>query len=177
MAKQQADYDVLIIGGGHNGLTSAGYLARAGYSVKVFEQRGIVGGAAITEEFHPGFRNSVCSYVVGLLNPKIIKDLELNKYGLEIMSTDEDNLLVPDEQGGALMISGDEEDNRRQIEALAPGDYDNWVKLHQVLEQCADVVRDIVLETPANIGGGLIDILRLAKVGNRMRKMDADIQH
>ncbi|MCP3674997.1 MAG: NAD(P)/FAD-dependent oxidoreductase [Gammaproteobacteria bacterium] len=177
MAKPHTDYDVIIIGAGHNGLTTAGYLARAGYSVKVLEQRDVVGGAAITEEFHPGFRNSVCSYVVGLLNPKIINDLELNKYGLEIMSTDEDNLLVPDENGGALMISGDEEDTRRQIEALAPGDYDNWVELHEILERCADVVRDIVLETPANIGGGLIDILRLAKVGNRMRKLDTDTQH
>jgi len=177
MSNQKADYDVIVIGAGHNGLTTAGYLARAGYSVKVVERRSVVGGAAVTEEFHPGFRNSVCSYVVGLLNPKIIKDLELGKYGLEIMSTEEDNLLVPDEQGGALMISGDEEDVRKQIETLAPGDYDNWVKLHDILERCADVVRDIVLETPANIGGGLGDIMRLAKVGNRLRKLDADTQH
>ncbi len=114
---------------------------------------------------------------MGLLNPKIINDLELGKYGLEIMSTEEDNLLVPDEKDGALMISQDEDDTRKQIESLAPGDYDNWVKLHEILERCADVVRDIVLETPANLGGGLADIMRLAKVGNRLRKLDTDTQH
>ena len=63
-------YDVVVIGAGHNGLTCAGYLARAGLKVKVVERRGVVGGAAVTEEFHPGFRNSVCSYVVSLLNPR-----------------------------------------------------------------------------------------------------------
>jgi phytoene dehydrogenase-like protein len=177
MAKEQTEFDVVIIGAGHNGLTTAGYLARAGYSVKVVEQRSVVGGAAITEEFHPGYSNSVCSYVVGLLNPKIINDLELAKYGLVIMSTDEDNLLVPDEHGGALMLTSDDEETRQQIEKLAPGDYDNWVKLHEILEKCADVVRDIVLETPPNFGGGLIDIMRLAKVANRLRKLDDYTQH
>ena len=67
--------DIAIIGAGHNGLVCAFYLASAGYKVKVFEQRPVVGGAAVTEEFHPGFRNSVASYTVSLLNPKIIRDL------------------------------------------------------------------------------------------------------
>jgi len=170
-------YDVVIIGAGHNGLTTAGYLARAGYSVKVVERREIVGGTATTEEFHPGFRNSVCSYVIGLLNPKIIDDLELNKYGLEIMVAEEDYLFVPDDKGGALLISSNEEETRQHIEAIAPNDYENWVKLHEILERCADVLRDIVLETPANLGGGLGDILRVAKVANRIRKLDTDMQH
>ena len=71
MANEPA-YDIVIIGAGHNGLTCAAYLARKGYRVKVVERRGVVGGAAVTEEFHPGFRNSVCSYVVSLLDPKIM---------------------------------------------------------------------------------------------------------
>ncbi|UCH49009.1 MAG: NAD(P)/FAD-dependent oxidoreductase, partial [Betaproteobacteria bacterium] len=79
------NFDVIVIGAGHNGLTCAGYLARAGYKVKVVERRAVVGGAAVTEEFHPGFRNSVCSYVVSLLDPKIIRDLELERYGLTII--------------------------------------------------------------------------------------------
>ncbi len=76
--------DVIIVGAGHNGLTCAGYLARKGLRVKVVERRGVVGGAAVTEEFHPGFRNSVCSYTVSLLNPKVIRDLELARYGLKV---------------------------------------------------------------------------------------------
>ena len=80
-----AEYEVAIIGGGHNGLTTAGYLARAGLKTVVLERRGVVGGAAVTEEFHPGFRNSVCSYVVSLLHPKVIRDLDLASHGLEIM--------------------------------------------------------------------------------------------
>ena len=78
-------YDVVIIGAGHNGLVCACYLAAAGLKVKVVEQRSVVGGAAVTEEFHPGFRNSVASYTVSLLNPKIIRDLDLPRHGLRIV--------------------------------------------------------------------------------------------
>src|SRR5262252_5648979 len=76
---------VLVIGGGHNGLVCAFYLARAGFAVTVLERRGVVGGAAVTEEFHPGFRNSVASYTVSLLAPKVIEDLELARHGLRIV--------------------------------------------------------------------------------------------
>ena len=72
-----AAYDVVIVGAGHNGLVCAAYLAQAGLSVKVVERRAQVGGAAVTEEFHPGFRNSIASYAVGLLNPKVVADLDL----------------------------------------------------------------------------------------------------
>ncbi|WNC71982.1 NAD(P)/FAD-dependent oxidoreductase [Thalassotalea psychrophila] len=177
MATNNTEYDVVIIGAGHNGLTTAGYLCRAGYKVKVVEQRDVVGGAAVTEEFHPGFRNSVCSYVVGLLNPKIVKDLELYKYGLEIMMAEQDSVFIPKNDGGYFLVTSDDEEMDRQIDAISPQDKENWHKLHDILEQCADVVRDVVLETPANIGGGLGDIMRLGKVANRVRKLDADMQH
>ena len=75
--------DALIIGGGHNGLVCAAYLAAAGLKVTVLERRGVVGGAAVTEEFHPGFRNSVAAYTVSLLNPKVIRDLDLPRHGLQ----------------------------------------------------------------------------------------------
>src|SRR5258708_12097845 len=74
--------DVISVGGGHNGLVCAAYLAAAGLKVTVLERRGVVGGAAVTEEFHPGFRNSVAAYTVSLLNPKVIRDLELARHGL-----------------------------------------------------------------------------------------------
>ena len=90
----ESTYDIVIIGAGHNGLTCAGYLARKGYKVKVVERRGVVGGAAVTEEFHPGFRNSVCSYVVSLLDPKIIRDLDLERHGLSILDRPSGSLSV-----------------------------------------------------------------------------------
>ena len=89
--------DALIIGGGHNGLVCAGYLAAAGLSVTVLEQRGVVGGAAVTEEFHPGFRNSVAAYTVSLLNPKVIRDLELAKFGLRVVERELANFLPTDD--------------------------------------------------------------------------------
>src|SRR6516165_9403756 len=88
-----ADTDVLIIGGGHNGLVCAFYLARAGLKVTVLERRPVVGGAAVTEEFHPGFRNSVASYTVSLLNPRVIRDLDLARHGLKIVNRQVSNFL------------------------------------------------------------------------------------
>ena len=86
-------YDAIIIGGGHNGLVCACYLAARGLSVRVLERRNIVGGAAVTEEFYPGFRNSTASYTVSLLNPKIIRDLKLAEHGLRIVERPFSNFL------------------------------------------------------------------------------------
>ena len=81
-------YDAIVIGGGHNGLTAAAYLARAGRNVLVLERRHVLGGAAVTEEVFPGFKFSVCSYVVSLLRPEIIRELDLPRHGLEILPLD-----------------------------------------------------------------------------------------
>src|SRR5262245_22166779 len=90
-------FDAVIIGAGHNGLTCATYLAKAGLKVKVVERRPVVGGAAVTEEFHPGFRNSVAAYTVSLLNPKVISDLRLHEHGLRIVERRAQNFLpLPD---------------------------------------------------------------------------------
>src|SRR5690242_21854282 len=86
-------YDAAIIGGGHNGLVCAAYLAARGLKVVVLERRGIVGGAAVTEEFHPGFRNSTASYTVSLLHPKVIRDLRLDQHGLRIVERPISNFL------------------------------------------------------------------------------------
>ena len=100
-------YDALIIGGGHNGLTCAFYLAKTGLKVRVLERREVVGGAAVTEEFHPGFRNSVASYTVSLLNPKVIADMKLAERGLRIIERPISNFL-PQEDGGYLKLGGGE---------------------------------------------------------------------
>ena len=98
-------YDAVIIGGGHNGLVCAFYLARAGKSVRILERRHIVGGAAVTEEFHPGFRNSVASYTVSLLQPKVIRDMKLAERGLRIVERPISNFL-PQDDGGYLKLGG-----------------------------------------------------------------------
>ena len=94
-------YDAVIIGAGHNGLVCAFYLARAGLKVRIVERRNIVGGAAVTEEFHPGFRNSVASYTVSLLQPKVIADMKLVEHGYCVIERPISNFL-PQENGGYL---------------------------------------------------------------------------
>ena len=97
-------YDVIIIGGGHNGLTCAAYLGMAGLKVKVLERRALVGGAAVSQEFHPGFRNSVAAYTVSLLNPKVIADLRLQDHGLKIVERRAQNF-VPSPDGHYLLAA------------------------------------------------------------------------
>src|SRR3546814_1431083 len=100
------DSDILIIGGGHNGLVCAAYLAAAGLKVRVLERRNVVGGAAVTEEFFPGFRNSVASYTVSLLNPRVIADLRLAEHGLRVVERPYANFLpLPD--GRAFRLGGE----------------------------------------------------------------------
>src|SRR4051794_16643879 len=100
-----SETDVVIIGAGHNGLTCATYLAMAGLRVRVVERRKVVGGAAVTEEFHPGFRNSVAAYTVSLLNPQVIRDLGLAEQGLRIVERRAQNFLpAPD---GSYLLTGE----------------------------------------------------------------------
>src|ERR1700709_199878 len=143
--------DVVIIGAGHNGLTCAAYLAMAGLRVKVVERRKVVGGAAVTEEFHPGFRNSVAAYTVSLLNPKIIADLKLHDHGLRIVERRAQNFLpAPD---GSYLLTG-EARTYQSVAKLSERDAGRIDAFTRELQAIADVLRQFVLRAPPNIVEG-----------------------
>ena len=143
--------DVLIIGAGHNGLTCAAYLAMAGLRVKVVERRKEVGGAAVTEEFHPGFRNSVAAYTVSLLNPQIMADLKLADHGLRIVERRAQNFLPsPD---GRYLLTG-EGRTHQSVAKLSERDAASIDGFTRDLEEIADVLRAFVLRAPPNIVEG-----------------------
>ncbi|MER8950130.1 NAD(P)/FAD-dependent oxidoreductase [Mesorhizobium sp. M0809] len=169
------EYDVAIVGGGHNGLTTAGYLARAGLKTIVLERRGVVGGAAVTEEFHPGYRNSVCSYVVGLLHPKVMRDLELAAHGLDIILRPGPTVL-PLPEGGAMFMPKEIEAAEREIGRFSKRDAKRYRAFEDEVASTADIVRDTLLETPPNVGGGFGDLMSLLTMGNRFRKLSPSKQ-
>src|SRR5580658_7655795 len=142
-----AGYDAIIVGGGHNGLTCAFYLARAGHRVRVLERRGIVGGAAITEEFHPGFRNSTASYTVSLLNPKVIADMRLAARGLRIVERPISNFL-PQPDGGYLKLGGGLERTQAEFARFSAADAAALPAYYAMLDQVADILRNLALKTP-----------------------------
>ena len=162
----RAQYDVAIIGGGHNGLTCAAYLARAGRRVVVLEKNDVVGGAAVTEEFHPGFRNSVASYTVSLLNPKVIADLELARHGLTIVERPVANFWPLSGAPGLLMPFGLEA-RQAAIATFSERDAAALPRYDAALETAADFLRELVLRTPPNAGGGLVEMVRHAGLGAR----------
>jgi phytoene dehydrogenase-like protein len=162
-------YDAIIVGGGHNGLVCACYLAAAGLKVRVLERRAVVGGAAVTEEFHPGFRNSIASYTVSLLQPKVIRDLKLHAHGLRIVERPFANFLpLPD--GRSFRLGGDHA--RDEVAKFSPRDAERLPAYHAAIDRVADVLRAAVLETPPNVGGGLHDLLSAVRVGRRLRGLD-----
>src|ERR1700694_652519 len=123
-------YDCIVIGGGHNGLVNAAYLARAGKRVLVLERRYVLGGAAVTEEVFPGFKFSVCSYVVSLLRPEIIRELDLPRHGLEILPLD--GTFTPMPNGDHLWRVNDHAKTRREIARHSKLDaeaYDEFSKM------------------------------------------------
>lgn len=166
-------HDVVIIGGGHNGLVCAAYLAAGGLKVAVLEQRAVVGGAAVTEEFHPGFRNSVAAYTVSLLNPKVIRDLDLAAHGLRVVERKLANFLPLNDREYLKVGDGKTKDEIAKFSARDVGRLDAY---HEKLEMIADVLRAMVLETPPNVVQGrplaaLGELIKAGVVGNRMRKL------
>jgi len=168
--------DVIIIGGGHNGLVCAFYLAKAGAKVKVLERSDKVGGAAITEEFHPGFKNSVASYTVSLLNPKVIHDLELHRHGLNIVERKINNFWPHrhNNKDDFLAFPVSSTKLKYEIARFSEQDAKSLERYFNDIELVADLIRDLLLKTPPNAGGGIKDLLKLISLGNSTRKLSIE---
>ena len=147
-------YDAVFIGGGHNGLVCAFYLARAGLKVRICERRPVVGGAAVTEEFHPCFRNSVASYTVSLLNPAVIADMRLAEHGLKILKRPISNFL-PTADGRYLKVGGGLERTQKEIAKFSARDAERLPAYYERLENVADVLRGLSMKIPPNPKKGL----------------------
>ena len=167
-------YDAIIIGGGHNGLVCAFYLAKAGMRVRVLERRNIVGGAAVTEEFHPGFRNSTASYTVSLLRPKVIADMKLHERGYRIIERTISNFFpFPDTY---LKLGGGPGRTEAEFARFSKKDAAAYPAYDAALEKVAQVLRDIALQCPPNVGGGLPSLFAAAKQGWPLANMDLSVQ-
>ena len=164
-------YDAVIIGAGHNGLVCAFYLARAGLKVRIVERRDVVGGAAVTEEFHPGFRNSVASYTVSLLQPKVIRDMRLEEHGYTVIERPISNFL-PQDDGGYLKLGGGLERTQAEFRKFSKHDADTLPAYYDALEGVASVLRDLALKSPPNVGEGLRTLLSGASQGWGMARLD-----
>lgn len=151
-----AGRDVVIIGGGHNGLVCAWYLARAGRKVTVLERRDVIGGAAVTEEFAPGFRNSTASYTLGLLDPAISRDMALPRHGLTVVERPYSNFLPTDPESGDgrhLLMGGGR--TMEAIRAFSPADAERWPEYERRLDAVAAILRLLANRAPPRVGDPL----------------------
>jgi phytoene dehydrogenase-like protein len=167
-------YDALIVGGGHNGLVCAFYLARAGLKVRVLERRTVIGGACVTEEFHPGFRNSTASYTVSLLRPKVIADMRLHERGWRIIERTISNFFPFDND--YLKLGGGTARTQAEFARFSQKDADTFPAYEEALERVAEVLRGISLKTPPNAGGGVRALLAAASQGRSVAGLDIEAQ-
>ncbi len=164
------DLTTLVIGAGHNGLVCAFYLARAGHKVTILERRSVVGGAAVTEAFHPGFRNSVASYTVSLLNQRVIDDMGLAALGLRILERPIANFL-PTQDGRYLKMGGGLQRTQAEIAKFSARDAETLPRYYEMLDAVGDVLRDLAMETPPNQQDGFAGLPRAVLQANRLRRL------
>ncbi len=169
-------YDAIIIGGGHNGLVTAAYLARAGRSVLVLERREIVGGCAVTEELWPGFKMSTASYVNSLFRPEIIEDLDLKRHGFGMLPRSPSSF-TPFPDGRYLLMGPDKEMTQREVAKFSPKDAEALPKYEAMLERVADFLEPMLMQTPPNPWSlAPSNLLKLAKLGFAFWKLGTDGQ-
>jgi phytoene dehydrogenase-like protein len=161
---------VLIVGGGHNGLTCAFYLARAGHSVRVLERRGFIGGAAITQAFCPGFRNSVASYSVGLLNPTVVADMDLARHGLRVIIRPL-SYFAPSQNGTYLILDKDKARSYQEVARFSVRDADRLEAFYARLDRIVRLLRGILLKTPFNASVSPRDLLTAAGLVDRVCRL------
>ncbi len=161
-------YDAIVVGGGHNGLTCAAYLAKAGRKVLVLERRHLLGGAAVTEEIYPGFKYSVCSYVVSLLRPEVTRELDLGKHGLQIHP--QENVYLPMEDGGRLITHADRHKTRQEFRRFSRRDADAAEQFEQMMYRMAFAVKPILGYKPPNMAAPSLRDLRMLKEFNQHLK-------
>ncbi|NNF94241.1 MAG: NAD(P)/FAD-dependent oxidoreductase, partial [Altererythrobacter sp.] len=166
--------DAIIIGGGHNGLTCAFYLARAGLNVTICEAREVIGGAAVTEEFAPGFRNSTASYTVSLLQPKVIADMALPSRGYRVIERPVSNYLPL--EGDYMLMGGGLESSQAQAARFSKADAERLPEYFDMLEDAAEVLRGLALKVPPDPKGGLRSLVDAALQGRALSKLSTERQ-
>ncbi|MGH7752980.1 MAG: phytoene desaturase family protein, partial [Gemmatimonadales bacterium] len=176
MKREATRYDAIVIGGGHNGLVAAAYLARAGKKALVLERRPVLGGAAVTEEVFPGFKFSVFSYVVSLLRPEIIRELDLPRHGLQILPLE--STITPLDNGDYFGAWSDPDESRRELARHSTKDADAMVLFGRSMLHMAMAVKPIlgmVPPDPASLAPS--DLRGLLRLGNHFRSLGAERFH
>jgi phytoene dehydrogenase-like protein len=167
-------HDAIIVGGGHNGLAAAAYLARAGRKVLVLERRPVLGGACVTEEIFPGCKVSTAAYVNSLLRPQVIQELELKKYGFEMLPRSPSSF-TPFPDGRSLLMGPDPKLTYDEVSKFSPRDAEALPKYEAMLLRVAEFIEPLLDETPSNpFSKRLGDLWRLGKLGWRFRKLGKD---
>lgn len=168
------DFDAIVIGAGHNGLTAAGYLGKAGLRTLVLERRGVVGGACVTEEFHPGYRNSIASYVVSLLRSKVVQDLDLHEHGYEFIPLKSDLELCRDDH---LFLTGEQENDRAEVGRFSSLDYEAMQRFEAMVQSIGEVIRNQWLREPPSLEIGFMDLPGMLQAGRDLHRLPANLRH
>ncbi len=167
-------YDAIIVGGGHNGLVAGAYLAKAGKKVLILEKRHVLGGAAVSEELYPGFRFSVCSYVVSLFRPHIIRELELAKHGLQIIPLECSFLPLPD--GNSMCRWSDSNTTRREIARFSKKDSEVYPEFGMLMTKLSKFVKPIIDQPPPDPGSfNPKELSKIAGFGQHFRELSEDL--